>query len=136
MDPSNHLGFPEANWLIGNHSDELTPWLPILAVRSSERCRVFTIPCCSFSLFQKFNLGDHFRHRKQETYAKMLSDDSCCAIEQQEILDMNKVEDNCEGNIWRGRYRFYVRYLTEVFKLCGFDPEIDIMRIPSTKRVI
>lgn len=28
----SHL-FPDTDWLIGNHSDELTPWIPVIAAR-------------------------------------------------------------------------------------------------------
>jgi len=30
---SDGLVFPEADWLIGNHCDELTPWIPVIAAR-------------------------------------------------------------------------------------------------------
>ncbi|PIO33049.1 hypothetical protein AB205_0055330 [Aquarana catesbeiana] len=31
--PSDEHLFPDADWIIGNHSDELTPWLPVIAAR-------------------------------------------------------------------------------------------------------
>lgn len=31
--PSDRHLFPEYDWLIGNHSDELTPWIPVIASR-------------------------------------------------------------------------------------------------------
>uniref|UniRef100_A0A8C6WSR8 tRNA (uracil-O(2)-)-methyltransferase n=1 Tax=Neogobius melanostomus TaxID=47308 RepID=A0A8C6WSR8_9GOBI len=31
--PSESFLFPDADWLIGNHSDELTPWIPVIAAR-------------------------------------------------------------------------------------------------------
>ena len=31
--PSDENLFPEHDWLIGNHSDELTPWIPVIAAR-------------------------------------------------------------------------------------------------------
>lgn len=37
--------------LIGNHSDELTPWLPVLARQCS--CDVFLLPCCFFDFSGK-----------------------------------------------------------------------------------
>lgn len=46
--PSASSLFPEADWLIGNHSDELTPWIPVIAARSSYRCRFFLLPCCAY----------------------------------------------------------------------------------------
>ncbi|XP_046741159.1 probable tRNA (uracil-O(2)-)-methyltransferase [Diprion similis] len=46
--PSASSLFPEIDWLIGNHSDELTPWIPVIAARSSHRCRFFLLPCCAY----------------------------------------------------------------------------------------
>ncbi|KAI6215339.1 hypothetical protein M3Y94_00374100 [Aphelenchoides besseyi] len=40
---------PETDFIIGNHSDELIPWIPILAVR--RRCSFFIIPCCFHDFF-------------------------------------------------------------------------------------
>ena len=31
--PSAENTFPEYDWLIGNHSDELTPWIPVISAR-------------------------------------------------------------------------------------------------------
>ena len=33
LTPSDVTVFPEFDWLIGNHSDELTPWIPLIAAR-------------------------------------------------------------------------------------------------------
>jgi len=30
---SDGLAYPDADWLLGNHSDELTPWIPVIAAR-------------------------------------------------------------------------------------------------------
>lgn len=46
--PSASSLFPETDWLIGNHSDELTPWIPVIAARSSYRCQFFLLPCCAY----------------------------------------------------------------------------------------
>uniref|UniRef100_A0A1I8B5R7 tRNA (uracil-O(2)-)-methyltransferase n=1 Tax=Meloidogyne hapla TaxID=6305 RepID=A0A1I8B5R7_MELHA len=40
------------DFLIGNHSDELTPWIPILAARLG--CNFFLLPCCPYNFFSKF----------------------------------------------------------------------------------
>ncbi|XP_015118631.1 probable tRNA (uracil-O(2)-)-methyltransferase [Diachasma alloeum] len=45
--PSSKSLFPTTDWLIGNHSDELTPWIPVIAARSSYSCRFFLLPCCA-----------------------------------------------------------------------------------------
>ncbi|CAD1471182.1 unnamed protein product [Heterotrigona itama] len=48
--PSSSTVYPEVDWIIGNHSDELTPWIPIIAARSSNNCRFFLLPCCPYEL--------------------------------------------------------------------------------------
>jgi hypothetical protein len=40
--------FSEFEFIIGNHSDELTPWVPVIARRDS--CKWMIIPCCLFEL--------------------------------------------------------------------------------------
>ncbi|KAM6909370.1 putative tRNA (uracil-O(2)-)-methyltransferase [Xenentodon cancila] len=52
--PSEDFLFPETDWLIGNHSDELTPWIPVIAARSSYSCRYFVLPCCFFDFYGKY----------------------------------------------------------------------------------
>ncbi|KAI4542690.1 hypothetical protein MG293_006816 [Ovis ammon polii] len=52
--PNDKTLFPDVDWLIGNHSDELTPWIPVIAARSSYACRFFVLPCCFFDFVGKF----------------------------------------------------------------------------------
>ncbi|KAM5271295.1 putative tRNA (uracil-O(2)-)-methyltransferase [Ctenodactylus gundi] len=52
--PSDDTLFPDVDWLIGNHSDELTPWIPVIAARSSYRCRFFVLPCCFFDFTGRY----------------------------------------------------------------------------------
>ncbi|XP_041821135.1 probable tRNA (uracil-O(2)-)-methyltransferase isoform X2 [Chelmon rostratus] len=52
--PSESFLFPGTDWLIGNHSDELTPWIPVIAARSSHSCRYFVLPCCFFDFYGKY----------------------------------------------------------------------------------
>ncbi|CAI4224685.1 unnamed protein product [Auanema sp. JU1783] len=48
----------EVDYLIGNHSDELTPWIPIMAAK--KRCGFILIPCCPFDFYGKYRsrVGD------------------------------------------------------------------------------
>lgn len=46
--PSDQSLFPDIDWLIGNHSDELSPWIPVISARSSYQSRYFLLPCCAF----------------------------------------------------------------------------------------
>ncbi|XP_032251487.1 probable tRNA (uracil-O(2)-)-methyltransferase isoform X1 [Phoca vitulina] len=53
--PNDKNLFPDVDWLIGNHSDELTPWIPVIAARSSYGCRFFVLPCCFFDFTGKYS---------------------------------------------------------------------------------
>ncbi|CAH1777388.1 unnamed protein product [Owenia fusiformis] len=53
--PSDKTLFPDYEWIIGNHSDELTPWIPVMAARSSYTTKYFVLPCCHYDFQSKFN---------------------------------------------------------------------------------
>ncbi|XP_064612826.1 probable tRNA (uracil-O(2)-)-methyltransferase [Liolophura sinensis] len=59
--PSACSLFPEYDWLIGNHSDELTPWIPVMAARSSYTCSYFVLPCCLHDFDRRFSLKESGR---------------------------------------------------------------------------
>ncbi|NXY85073.1 TRM44 methyltransferase, partial [Alcedo cyanopectus] len=60
--PGDDQLFPDTDWLIGNHSDELTPWIPVIAARSSYSCCYFVLPCCFFDFHGKYR-----RRQSQKT---------------------------------------------------------------------
>lgn len=104
MIPSEETYFLEYDWLLGNHSDELTPWLPVMALQSTLKripdslpTRYWVLPCCPFSFWGKF---------------------------QREKFNAS----NCS------RYAEYLRFVADVGRTCGFQVEEDRMRIPSTRR--
>ncbi|CAH2073482.1 unnamed protein product, partial [Iphiclides podalirius] len=53
--PENLQMFAEYDWIIGNHSDELTPWIPVIATLSSYTCNFLLLPCCAYN----FNEADN-----------------------------------------------------------------------------
>uniref|UniRef100_A0A914W587 tRNA (uracil-O(2)-)-methyltransferase n=1 Tax=Plectus sambesii TaxID=2011161 RepID=A0A914W587_9BILA len=57
VDPSGNAlnDLPRQDWLIGNHSDELTPWIPVMAAKSASN--FFLLPCCPFDFYGKFAKG-------------------------------------------------------------------------------
>lgn len=57
--PSDENLYPDIDWVIGNHSDELSPWVPVIAARSSFTCRYFVLPCCAYDFNgKKFQRGN------------------------------------------------------------------------------
>ena len=52
--PGLDVRFPEADWILGNHSDELTPWIPVLAALSGPKTCFWVLPCCPFNFTSKY----------------------------------------------------------------------------------
>uniref|UniRef100_A0A1I8N0F0 tRNA (uracil-O(2)-)-methyltransferase n=1 Tax=Musca domestica TaxID=7370 RepID=A0A1I8N0F0_MUSDO len=73
IDPGTFHLPPEVDWIIGNHSDELSPWMPVLAAKSHYRMNYFLLPCCAFEFSgRKFQR----RNSSMSTY-----NDFCCYVE-------------------------------------------------------
>ena len=97
------------NWLIGNHSDELTPWISVLA--QTLECNFLLIPCCSFD----------FNGKKFDKLQPKFKDYS------------TSKHRPISSNSTHFHYLAYVKSIA--LDLCGYDSfEEDILRIPSTKR--
>lgn len=113
----------DVDWIIGNHSDELTPWIPAIAARSQTvrstddsrlpsdvvRPKFFVLPCCFYDFDgRKFAFGNTRR-----TLA---------------------VRDSGEG-----KYLQYLKYIERIcmaFGFCVHDiVERENLRIPSTKNI-
>lgn len=74
--PSNENLFPDVDWIIGNHSDELSPWIPVISARSSYNSRYFLLPCCAYEFsgakFQR--KGSKSQYLSFVDYLKIVSD--------------------------------------------------------------
>lgn len=61
IDPLKFKLPSEVNWLIGNHSDELSPWLPVCAALAAYEMNYFLLPCCAYEFsglkFHRRNTG-------------------------------------------------------------------------------
>ena len=59
IDPRSDT-YEGCDWLLANHSDELTPWLPVLALKTSIKtnsfCNFLLIPCCLFDFNSKYEV--------------------------------------------------------------------------------
>jgi len=93
--PNKEVFSNEFDWLIGNHCDELTPWIPYIASKSNLNMNFFLLPCCFWDFDRKFSQSD------------------------QRI----------------GKYRTYLNYIKQIINICGYEPEEETLRIPSTKNI-
>lgn len=109
--------FPSGSFLIGNHADELTPWLPLLAARTPSSA-FLNIPCCCHRFTSRFTDGQHKIDRALLDLPGMTND-----MERFESLASEK----------GGRYNAYLRYIAEQTIRAGWRPEREALRIPSTK---
>jgi len=73
--PDNLDQFTNFDWIIGNHSDELTPWMPVLARRSN--AKLFLLPCCPFEFYGKLRRsksGSKSHYRELLDYVQVVGE--------------------------------------------------------------
>ncbi|GAA5904716.1 hypothetical protein JCM6882_008355 [Rhodosporidiobolus microsporus] len=150
---ANSWPFPPSSFLLGNHADELTPWLPLFAAATpGERVGFLNIPCCLHELVGRF---------ERQTYAvpgefletlpvpppplppsgsgspsppPLLSPASAPAPPAHPLLTPFYAPAPSQlSSSEKSRYVAYQLYLAHLTLLCGFVPEREALRIPSTK---
>ena len=106
-DPDVHL--PTGCFLIGNHADELTPWIPPLATRYIAS-GYLSIPCCAWSFDARFDRA---------------RDVPFCAVDTESL--------NLGGEGAGSSYALYRVWLAALSVHCGWAVEVEMLRIPSTR---
>ena len=71
--------FKNYDWLLGNHSDELTPWIPVMAKMSNSN--YFVLPCCAFDFFGKFQRISQKKSQYRDYLDKILQIGLDCGFE-------------------------------------------------------
>ena len=89
--------FSGFEYLIGNHSDELTPWIPVLGLR--DECKWIIIPCCLFELN-----GSKFAKKSPElgrykTYCKYLIDFTTHELGYENLIEQENLRIPSTKNI-------------------------------------
>lgn len=104
---------PEGCFLIGNHADELTPWMPALATRLLAS-GYLSIPCCAWALDARFD-----RTR----------DVPFCPIDAGTL----NLGGGGGGEGAGSSYMLYRIWLAALSVQCGWAVEVEVLRIPSTR---
>ncbi|KAH7107609.1 hypothetical protein BKA62DRAFT_683928 [Auriculariales sp. MPI-PUGE-AT-0066] len=112
--------FSPGVFLIGNHADELTPWVPILAA-FTPASGYLSIPCCTWAFEGKFK-------RSEPPVLPSTAD----------MLDISLLSlpgsSSCDpATNDRSAYEAYRIFLGRLSLVCGFEIEADNLRIPSSR---
>ncbi|KLT40961.1 DUF1613-domain-containing protein [Cutaneotrichosporon oleaginosum] len=108
---SEHV-IPDESFLLGNHADELTPWIPLLSLLPAKPVPFLSLPCCLHTLDGKFTSHEY----KAPPHAH---------------TPEGGFEDGLEAGA--SRYKAYVMWLGWWGLQCGWKWEKESLRIPSTR---
>ena len=122
MDPTT-LGQPEVQqqylkpdvFLIGNHADELTPWVPVIATLCSAS-GYLSIPCCAWTFDSRFE-------RSKNAPYDTGTDDG-------EFIESLYLGGDGSITSSYAQYRIWLASLTVH---CGWKVDCETLRIPSTR---
>lgn len=105
-------------FLIGNHADELTPWLPLIAT-VEHASGYLSIPCCAWSF------DERFARASTTTFWDLgsVADDDAF---------IDRLNLGGEGG-HQSQYSMYRIWLARLSQWTGWRVECDTLRIPSTR---
>jgi tRNASer (uridine44-2'-O)-methyltransferase len=159
--PHNSIPYKPGTFLIGNHADELTPWIPLLSAIIPDSSFII-IPCCMWTIegyrftLTNFVIQDEFLNTifpwdlASEGDDETLIDPDWHQDIRNEISTIHpllrpfyaptptyipeiKPSFSQNSKVPGGRYFSYQLYLAKLVLRCGFIPEREALRIPSTK---
>lgn len=132
MDPLTY-DCSEYDWILGNHSDELSPWIPVMAARCQAEKGARTV-CDTVGETLADGRSDRELRRAYPRFFVL----PCCFFD----FDGRKV---AFGKTRRtlgvyavpgtGKYEQYYRWIAQITRAFGFTVEYENLRIPSTKYV-
>lgn len=140
--------FPKETFIISNHADELTPWTPLLAAMSSpeDPLPFLAIPCCSHALS-----GVKHRYTPKDSYLPtdtLRTDHSPSNGTTTSVDDAEPQPSAGDLKSLRSRkakaashtddksmYACLTKKVVALAEEVGFDVEMTLMRIPSTRNI-
>ena len=117
LDPS--LTIIRNAFIIGNHADELTPWVPVLATLH-DAAGYLSIPCCAWAFDSKFERASSSGYPLPEAIGMTM---------EQFIESLNLGGDGSNAS----SYSMYRIWLATLSVQCGWVVECETLRIPSTR---
>lgn len=102
-------------FIIGNHADELTPWVPVLATLC-DASGFINIPCCPWTFDAKYERSTAANYPIEESI-----------VDFTESLKLGGDGSNASA------YSMYRVWLGTLTQHCGWKVESETLRIPSTR---
>lgn len=114
-------------FLIGNHADELTPWIPVLATLTGAS-GYLSIPCCAWMFDERFTRSS------AASGVDFFSDDGLLGPveDEDEAAFIASLGLGAEGT-HKSQYSAYRIWLARLSQWLGWKIECDTLRIPSTR---
>nr|POE79485.1 trna (uracil-o(2)-)-methyltransferase [Quercus suber] len=131
-DPAWHAGLfdPAGKFIISNHADELTPWTPLLAYLN--RSAFLAIPCCSHDL-----AGARFRAPMRTKWEGVAARENAEGRRGEEAEEKSGSGGGGGGGGGEKKmpsaYASLCAYVASLAREVGYEPETDVLRIPSTR---
>ena len=110
---SDQTSLPPGVFIIGNHADELTPWVPVLATVCNAS-GYLNLPCCPWEFDQKYD--------RSRTLQFPLPNPG--------FVDMLNLGGDGKNT---SSYSMYRIWLARLSFHCGWSVEPEVLRIPSTR---
>ncbi|KAI0963810.1 hypothetical protein AcW1_000783 [Taiwanofungus camphoratus] len=110
--PDSHPYLRPGVFVIGNHADELTPWVPVLSTLCSAS-GYLSIPCCAWAFDARYE-------RSTTTYP----------VSSEDFVDSLNLGGNGSNTSSYSKYRIWLASLSSY---CGWKVECETLRIPSTR---
>ncbi|KAI0080121.1 DUF1613-domain-containing protein [Panus rudis PR-1116 ss-1] len=125
--PGNEL-LKDGVFLIGNHADELTPWVPVLGTLCNAT-GYLNVPCCSWGFDARYDRGIH---RNFNVYR----DGGWKGEKEEDELNLEMFAESLnlggDAGVTSG-YSAYRIWLATLSYHCGWKVETEVLRIPSTR---
>ncbi|QIX01089.1 hypothetical protein AMS68_006606 [Peltaster fructicola] len=120
--------FQVGTFIVSNHADELTVWTPLLAYLNQSA--FIAIPCCSYSL-----AGARFRApptvRSQKVTARLPQQEAETTAGQ--AAETGSLKRTLVQKKMASAFSTLCTYVESVAAAVGFEPEREVLRIPSTR---
>lgn len=136
--------FPPGTFIISNHADELTCWTPLLAALSnpSSPLPFLAIPCCSHALDgskNRYTLNDVYNTKITAEETAQQCGDYKEQPEKNRTGDLKALRAQklkaAEHNDDKSQYACLTRKTAAIAQELGFDVQLTLMRIPSTRNI-